>query len=140
VRAAKARPSRTAAARARMRRAWDGSPPVPGGERPDDPARLARRPTGLIGGAGSEAPAEPDPGPGGLGSALDTARQERAAARAELQRFGLRQQKQDPEGFRAARERAAAADEALRRAQAAYERAMTGGRNEVGFSALQRGG
>lgn len=94
----------------------------------------------LVGGAGSEAPAEPDPGPGGLGSALDTARQERAAARAELQRFGLRQQKQDPEGFRAARERAAAADEALRRAQAAYERAMTGGRNEVGFSALQRGG
>lgn len=109
-------------------------PPSTEGERPDDAGRLAKRETGLIGNAST--PATPGDE---LGTALDAARAERASATQELQRFGLRQQKQDPAGFRAAQQRVQQAEEALRRAQTTYERSVSGGNNQVGFSALQRG-
>lgn len=57
--------------------------------------------------------------------ALDAARQEEEAASMALQRWGLAQRSKDPEGFRAALQRAEKAKADLRRADQAWERYAT---------------
>ena len=54
------------------------------------------------------------------GSALDAARKRRQAAQEKLYTFGSRQQRANPEGFRAAQEELRAAEAALQAAQKAY--------------------
>lgn len=59
-----------------------------------------------------------------LGARVDTARAARIAARDRLNTYGSRQQKQDPEGYAAAKRAVEEADAAFRAAQAEFEAAV----------------
>ena len=67
----------------------------------------------------------------GGGSTLDAARERRRAAQDALYKFGLRQRRDDPQGFQAAQEELRAAEAALKDAEQAY-------RAEVSAAGLDR--
>ena len=67
----------------------------------------------------------------GGGSTLDAARERRRAAQDALYKFGLRQRRDDPQGFQAAQEELRAAEAALKDAEQAY-------RTEVSAAGLDR--
>lgn len=65
------------------------------------------------------------------GAAVDAARAKVAAATTTLQRFGLRQQQQDPNGFAAARQALDAARSELSQAESAYQGALPAGLSQA---------
>jgi hypothetical protein len=71
------------------------------------------------------------------GRRLDAARQARVAAREALNGYGSRQQRNDPNGFRAAKDALQKAEQELRDAQVVYESAL-GPMTGQGFAALKK--
>jgi hypothetical protein len=105
---------------ANMQKLMSGIARAPGAQAVAQPKMMAEG--GIVAFAGPEGSVVPDVS---TGPALDAARQRRRAATEALQKFGLRQRQQNPEGFQAAQAELRAAEAALADAQKAYEATMS---------------
>jgi len=105
---------------ANMQKLMSGIARAPGAQAVAQPKMMAEG--GIVAFAGPEGSVVPDVS---TGPALDAARQRRRAATEALQKFGLRQRQQNPEGFQAAQAELRAAEAALADAQKAYAATMS---------------